>query len=151
MANLRWLRGLLQMAVLLAWPAGEALADLVIVVNIRSGVAIMTKAEVVNVFFGRHRQFFNGLEAQPVDLVDGHPDRALFYRTLVGKELADIDAYWSRQVFSGGLQPLPRVASGDEVLKWVSTHPGGIGFINSERIDARVRVVHELPLLTGGR
>lgn len=121
-----------------------ARAELVVVVNVRSGVAAMTRNEVVNLFFGRSRQFFNGLEAQPVDLVDSHPDRARFYQALVGKELSQVEAYWSRQVFSGKTQPPPRVASAEEVVKWVLGNPGGIGFVDASRVDARVRVVYEL-------
>lgn len=123
---------------------GLARADLVVVVNARSGVAVMTRNEVVNIFFGRYRQFFNGLEAQPVDLLDAHPDRVRFYQALVGKDLSDINAYWSRQVFSGRMQAPPRVASSEEVLKWVAAHPGGIGFVELAKADARVRVVYEL-------
>lgn len=128
---------------LLLLPAGEALAELVVVVNARSGVAVMTRNEVINIFFGRYRQFFNGIEAQPVDLVDSHADRAHFYSALVGKDLSDVNAYWSRQVFSGRMQPPPKVASPDEIIKWVSSHPGGIGFVDLSRADARVRVVYE--------
>lgn len=123
---------------------GEVLADLVVVVNVRSGVALMSRNEVINIFFGRYRQFFNGVEAQPVDLVDSNPDRARFYAALVGKDLSDVNAYWSRQVFSGRMQPPPRVAGTDEVIKWVSSNPGGIGFVDLSKADARVRVVYEL-------
>lgn len=121
-----------------------ARAELVVVVNVRSGVAAMTRNEVVNLFFGRSRQFFNGLEAQPVDLDDAHPDRARFYQALVAKETSQVDAYWSRQVFSGKTRPPPRVASSEEVVKWVVANPGGIGFVDASRVDARVRVVYEL-------
>lgn len=129
---------------LLLLPAGEVLADLVVVVNVRSGVALMTRNEVINIFFGRYRQFFNGVEAQPVDLVDSNPDRARFYSALVGKDLSDVTAYWSRQVFSGRMQPPPRVAGTEDVIKWVSSNPGGIGFVDLSKADARVRVVYEL-------
>jgi len=137
----------LRLLVLLLWlllPVGEALADLVVVVNARNGVAVMTRNEVTNIFFGRYRQFFNGVEAQPVDLVDSHPDRARFYAGLVGKDISDVNAYWSRQVFSGRMQAPPRVSNPEEVLKWVSSHPGGIGFVELSKADARVRVVYEL-------
>lgn len=137
------LRLLFFIASLLLLPAGEALAELVVVVNARSGVAVMTRNEIINIFFGRYRQFFNGVEAQPVDLVDSHADRARFYSALVGKDLSDVNAYWSRQVFSGRMQPPPRVANPDEVMKWVSAHPGGIGFVDLAKADARVRVVYE--------
>lgn len=124
--------------------AEVAMADLVVVVNARSGVAAMTRNEVINVFFGRNRQFFNGLEAMPVDLEDSDPKRLQFYKTLVGKDISEINAYWSRQIFTGRMQAPPRLASTEEVLKWVASRPGGIGFVELSRADARVRVVYEL-------
>ena len=130
--------------VLLGLATPAARAELVVVVNARSGVAAMTRNEVINIFFGRYRQFFNGLETEPVDLPDSHPDRARFYQALVGKDLSDVNAYWSRLTFSGRMLAPPRLASPEEVLKWVSTHPGGIGFIDLAKADARVRVVYEL-------
>ena len=123
--------------------AGVASAELVVIVNARSGVAAMTRNEVINIFFGRYRQFFNGVEAKPIDLVDGQPERASFYSALVGKDLADVDAYWSRQVFSGHTKPPARAANADEVIKWEATQPGGIGFVDLVKADARVRVVYE--------
>jgi hypothetical protein len=129
---------------LLLQPAAEVRAELVVVVNARCGVAAMTRNEVVNIFFGRSRQFFNGVEAQPVDMLDTHPDRARFYNALLGKDLSEVNAYWSRQVFSGRAQPPAKLGTPEEVLKWVVSHPGGIGFIELSKADARVRVVHEL-------
>lgn len=138
----RWLRFLLLTAFCLG--SSVATAELVVVVNARSGVAAMTRNEVINIFFGRNRQFFNGTEVQPVDLVDANPQRAQFYRLLVGKDISEINAYWSRQIFTGRMQAPPRVDSSEDVLKWVAARPGGIGFVELSRADARVRVVYEL-------
>lgn len=142
--NLRRLYFYLVLGWLLLLPVGDALADLVVVVNARNGVAVMTRNEVVNIFFGRYRQFFNGVEAQPVDLVDSNPERARFYAGLVGKDISEVNAYWSRLIFSGRVQAPPRMSNAEEVLKWVSSHPGGIGFVELSKADARVRVVYEL-------
>ena len=139
-------RHILSLAIfwLLFQPVAEVRAELVVVVNARCGVAAMTRNEVSNIFFGRNRQYFNGIEAQPVDLSDIHPDRKRFYGLLVGKDLSEINAYWSRQVFSGRMQPPVKVNSTEEVLKWVVSHPGGIGVVDLAKADARVRVVYEL-------
>lgn len=130
--------------VLFCLASAQASAELVVVVNARSGVAAMTRNEVINIFFGRNRQFFNGLEAKPVDLEEDNPRRADFYRKLVGKEPAEINAYWSRQVFTGRMQAPQRVGTTEDVLKWVAANPGGIGYVELSRADARVRVVYEL-------
>lgn len=138
-----FLRCLLFLAACLG-PFGEATADLVVVVNARNSVTVMTRQEVVNLFFGRLRQFVNGQEAEPVDLNDRHPDRATFYQLLVGKDLAEVNAYWARLAFSGRLSAPTKVATQDDVARWVSTHPGGIGFLDASRVDGRMKVVFEL-------
>lgn len=136
---------LLCLTIWLLMQAGAAHAQLVVVVNARSGVAAMSRNEVINVFFGRTRQFFNGVETQPVDMADSHPDRARFYSALVGKELSEVNAYWSRQLFSGRQQPPVKAASPEDVMRLVLSQPGGIGFVELAKADARVRVVYELP------
>lgn len=125
-------------------PLEPAFAQLAVVVNARSGVAVLTRNEVMNIFLGRYRQFFNGQEALPVDLVDSNPDRARFYQSLVGKDVSEINAYWARLVFSGRVRPPVQVVGADEVLKYVANNPGGIGFVDLSKVDARVRVVFEL-------
>ena len=140
----RWLRKFLETALLAFCLVQPATADLVVVVNARNNVSTLTRAEVINIFFGRYRQFFNGQEAQPVDVLDSHPDRARFYAALAGKTPAEVDAYWSRQVFAGHTRPPPRVNSTEEVLKWVASHAGGIGYVDLPKADARVKVVFEL-------
>ena len=141
--KLNQIRSLLISCLLLLLAAAPVQAELVVVVNARCGVAAMSRNEVINIFFGRNRQFFNGVQAQPVDMVDAHPDRARFYHALVGKDLADINAYWSRQVFSGRQQLPPKMQTSEDVMKWIVSQPGGIGFIELAKADARVRVVYE--------
>lgn len=135
---------LIALALALAAPLAQATSGLAVVVNARCGVAVMSRQEVINIFFGRYRQFFNGREAQPVDLVDTHPVRGQFYRRLVGKDLSEVNAYWSRQIFSGRLQPLPKVATPEEAIKSIAAHPCGIGFIEQAKADARFNIVYEL-------
>lgn len=137
-------RILIALALMLSAQLAQATGSLAVVVNARCGVAVMTRNEVINVFFGRYRQFFNGREAQPVDLVDNHPVRGQFYRRLVGKDLSEVNAYWSRQIFSGRLQALPKVATPEEAIKWIAAQPCGIGFIEQAKADARFNIVYEL-------
>lgn len=142
--KLRRLGLLSLLCTLLLLPVEPAMAQMVVIVNARSGVAVMTKNEVMNIFLGRYRQFFNGQEALPVDLADIHPDRSRFYQALVGKDLSEINAHWARLVFSGRLRPPLQMTTSEEVLKWVSNNPGGIGFVDLSKVDARVKVVLEL-------
>lgn len=128
---------------LAAMTASPALADLVVVAHPKSGVERLNRSQVINIFLGRFRQLPGGAAAQPIDLPAEHGERTAFYRQLVNKEPAEIASYWSRLVFSGGMQP-PRSASGpDNVLALVAVTPGALGYIDRSRVDARVRIVFD--------
>ncbi|MFY9328677.1 MAG: hypothetical protein WAO76_11775 [Georgfuchsia sp.] len=124
--------------------ASAAVADVVVIVNPKSGVEKLSRDEVVNIFLGRFRQMPSGISAQPADLPPGEPDKAIFYRLLVNKDIAEINSYWARLFFSGRTPPPRQAASDEDLLKWVAATPGGIGYIERAKIDGRVRIVYEL-------
>lgn len=124
--------------------------DIVVVVHPQSSVNRLSRTEVTNIFLGRFRQFSSGAAAQPVDLPSAHPAKARFYRLLVNKDLAEINSYWSRLVFSGRTAPPVEAKSYGDLLNIISKTPGAIGYIERSKLDAwlkpeaRVKVVYEL-------
>lgn len=119
-------------------------ADLVVVVSAGNPSPRLTRDEVTNIFLGRYRQMPSGQVAVPVDLPVGDADRARFYRLLVGKEQAEINAYWSRLVFSGKTMPPGQPGGVDEVVRFVATTQGGIAYLDRARVDSRLRIVLEM-------
>ena len=120
-----------------------ALGDVVVVINPKSGVDRLTREEVVNVFLGRFRQLSSGIAAKPADLPPNSAEKAAFHRLLVNKELPEINAYWARLVFSGRTLP-PKTANGsDELLAWVASTAGAVGYVDRSKVDGRVRVAYE--------
>lgn len=125
-------------------PASDCLAELVVIANPKSGVERLSREEVINIFLGRFRQLPSGIAALPADLPAGSAEKAAFYQLLVNKDLADINAYWARLVFSGRTSP-PRQMRGEaELLRYVSETPGAVGYLERAHLDSRVRVVFEL-------
>ena len=120
---------------------GTALAEVVVVMDAKSGVERLTQDEVINIFLGRHRKLPNGIGAVPVDQPVEGGLRAEFYRNLVGKDLSDINVYWARLYFSGKTQPPIQPTSAQEVFNHIVRTPGGIGYIDRAQVDARVKVV----------
>lgn len=130
---------ILVLAVLGSPPAGAG--DLVVVVNAASGVDRLSRDQVVNIFLGRFRQLPSGLAAEPIDQPDGSPLRGRFYRLLVDKEEAEIDAYWARLVFSGRTSPPVKAESGSEVLRLLGARKGGIAYVDRSLVDHRMTIV----------
>lgn len=131
--------------VLCALPIRQASAELVVVASPKSGIERLTQQEVIYLFMGRLRQLPSGIQAMPIDLGIGNPERANFYRRLVNKEPAEIKAYWSRLIFSGGSRPPVTADSRDELIRMLGNNPGAIGYLERDQVDSRVHVIFEIP------
>ena len=130
------------LALCLAAAALPAHADVFVVVPTASTVKAMTQKELVDLYMGRSRAFPDGTFALPFDLPRDDPGRAAFYRALTGMDLAQINSYWSRLMFSGQTlppQPLPTEAAMVELVK---RNPSAVGYMLQEpAADKGLRVV----------
>jgi len=131
-------------ALVCLFTAKAAAAELVVITNPKTGVTSLTREEVVNIFLGRFRQFPSGLSAQPADLPAVQPEKALFYRLLVNKDLAEINSYWARLIFSGRTVPPRQALNNEDLLSFIGRTPGAIGYVEKTKVDSRVRVVLDL-------
>jgi hypothetical protein len=139
---MRTVRYLLLCALLALAPSAHA--DLVLVTSPHSGIERLTQDDVINIYLGRYRRLPSGVVAVPVDHPVESELRARFYRRLVNKSLAEINAYWARLVFSGKTRP-PQVVEGvDNILRIVATQPGALAYLERMQVDGRVRIVFEL-------
>jgi len=139
---MRYLLTLPLMMVLLinsAW----AFAEPVVVVNARSGVERLSQDDVINIFLGRYRRLPNGGVAVPVDQPDGSLIKGEFYRRLVNKDVNEINAYWSRLIFSGKTAPPKKANHAAEVASFLISNPGGIAYIERSQVDSRFKIVLE--------
>ncbi len=135
---------LLLHAILLSGGLSSLAGDLVVVVNAGAGVDRLSRDEVVNLFMGRTRKLTAGVTALPIDQGGASPDRVHFYRSLVGKELPEINAYWARLLFSGQASPPRQAESEAEVLEILRNNKGAIGYVDRRHVDRRLRIVFEV-------
>lgn len=119
-------------------------ADLVLVANPQSGIERLTQDEVINIYLGRYRRLASGMVAEPFDHPIDSELRSRFYRRLVNKNLAEINAYWARLVFSGKTRPPQVVENADSVLRQVASQPGALAYVERSQVDTRVKIVFEL-------
>lgn len=131
-------------ALALLLPCSGKTGELVVVVNAGSGVGRLNRDQVINIFLGRLRQYPSGLAAEPIDQPGSSVLRQQFYRLLVEKEVAEIDAYWARLIFSGRTLPPQRAKDGEDVHRLLAAKPGGIAYIERSEVTSRMVVVHSL-------
>lgn len=123
--------------------AAPARADFVVIANPRSGVEQLSKDDIINIYMGRYRKLPSGISATPVDLSNPVDEKARFYAYMVKKELAEINSYWARLMFSGQNSRPLQAENSDEVLEIVSNNKGAIGYIDKKKLDKRVKLVFD--------
>ncbi|MBI5919754.1 MAG: hypothetical protein HY849_10345 [Nitrosomonadales bacterium] len=125
-------------------PASAAADDLVVVVNPKTGVNKLSREEVIDIFLGRNRQLPSGMTALPLDQPNSLPGKAQFYSQLTGKEMAEINAYWARLMFSGRASPPTQVRSQEEVVLMVIENRSAIGYVERSKAGPQVKIVFDL-------
>ena len=114
---------------------------LVVITHPESGLGQLSRTQVIQYYTGRSKTTPSG---EPVAMIDVEPERARFYQSLLGRDVAEIDTYWARLKFSGQTLPPTLVSSDDAALKRVASQRNSIAYINEYKVDKRVRVVLKL-------
>ena len=134
------------LGLILALPVGAARAttDLVVIANPASGVERLSRDEVTAIYMGRAKKLPGGVTALPIDQVASNPEKSRFYKELVNKELAEVNSYWARLIFSGQGSPPRQADNAAEVLEIVGSNKGAIGYLPRNAADKRVKIILDL-------
>lgn len=76
----------------------------------------------------------------PTNLPVGNPLRQEFSSTLFSMLPEDQEHYWNAQYFHG-ITPPPVMSSEEAVLRFVSSTPGAIGYVQQSHSDERVKII----------
>ena len=80
-------------------------------------------------------------KVDPIDLGGDSPTRETFSKEVHGRSVSSIKSFWQRQIFSGREVPPPEAASDAEVITYVKSHPGAIGYVSASASLDGVKVV----------
>lgn len=118
----------------LAWPMA-VFADIAVIVHPDNPRQAMTVREVSDIYLGRTR----GMSAydQPMD----HPLREMFFQSLNGLSIRQINAYWARLRFSGEMLPPTILPDSRTVVEAVSRNRNAIGYVDGAVVTPAVKVV----------
>lgn len=119
----------------------EAAPDVVVVVSAKNPTTTLSKNQIVDIFLGKADRFPDGSRAVPIDQAEGSAQRDEFYLKAAGKSSAQLKAYWSKIIFTGRGRPPRDVASSIEVKQFIVENPNAIGYIESNLVDAKVKVM----------
>lgn len=115
------------MMLLLAYFAGNAMADILVVANRSVPVASLSKEDVKRIYMGNMSRWEDGTRVNFVVLKDGTMEP--FLSDYVGTSSAQFAQHWKRQVFTGKGQMPPMYDKSSDVVAFVANTPGAIGFV----------------------
>ncbi|MBV1920666.1 MAG: hypothetical protein KUG73_08275, partial [Pseudomonadales bacterium] len=94
-------------------------AGIVVIVNSENTASDFSQRQLVDLYMGRDLYFPDGSMALRLDQSPKSQVRHDFYRNLVGKSVAQINAYWARLLFTGRASPPQVISDSQGVLKAV--------------------------------
>jgi hypothetical protein len=124
MRTVRQLLRSLAAAALIALAGPGAAAEVYVIAN---GVVGLSPEEVKEIFLGE-AQFSGSLKLQPVDNAGAQAEFLASVLKMNGTRYA---AAWTKRAFREGLNPPPLKATDAEVLLFVKSTPGAIGYVTS--------------------
>jgi ABC-type phosphate transport system substrate-binding protein len=102
-----------------------------VVVNAGNSLDAATKAQVSDMFLKKTKIWSNGVEVEPIDLYPTSDLREAFSETVHGRSVAAVKSYWQRLIFSGEAVPPPEIENEKQVMFWVGSSPGAIGYVSA--------------------
>ncbi|HEX8848997.1 MAG TPA: substrate-binding domain-containing protein [Gemmatimonadaceae bacterium] len=118
-------------AVSLGRPAAAQSSRFVVVVNAANPTQTLPTKEVSRIFRKDVTRWSDGSAIQPVELPSDAPARAEFTQRVHGKPVQAMVAFWQQQIFSGRAVPPLERKNDAEVVEYVRSHPGAIGYVTA--------------------
>lgn len=102
----------------------------------------ISRANLAALFTGKASEWGNKAEARPVDQSAHSPVRRAFTTAVLGLSIGEVQMYWQRRVSADHVFPPPVRDSDQDVIAYVATTAGAIGYVGPDtRIPEGVKVV----------
>ena len=125
MRNRLWIATLLTLSAAAAEPASFK-----VVVNAANPASTISRAELSSMLMKKQARWANGTVVQPVDQAEQARVRESFTKAVHGKSVGAVRSYWQQQIFSGRNVPPLEVRNDAEVVAYVRSKPGAIGYVS---------------------
>ena len=104
-----------------------------VVINAANPAKAILRAEVVQCFMGKTRQWPDGQFVVPVDQSAKSPVRAAFSQTVLGLSVEAVQTHWTKSIHAGGSLP-PLTAPEEDVLRMVAKEKRMMSYVSAEAV-----------------
>ena len=102
----------------------------------------ISRANLSALFTGKTSRWGDKAEARPVDQSARAPVRRAFTAAIIGLSMGELQLYWQKRIATDHVFPPPTKSSDAEVLGFVASHEGAIGYIGADTaIPGNVKVL----------
>ena len=114
----------------LSSPVAAHAQEFTVIVNASNPVSSMPKDEVARLFLKKTVAWQTGRAVAPVELPANAKAREAFAREVLNKSMAQVKSYWQQEIFSGRDVPPPEKQTENDVVAFVRSNPGAIGYVS---------------------
>jgi ABC-type phosphate transport system substrate-binding protein len=114
----------------LSSPLAAQAQDFTIIVNASNPVASLPRDDVAKLFLKKTLTWASGQPVTPVELPPTAKARVEFARDVLNKSVGQVKSYWQQQIFSGRDVPPPEKQSENDIVAFVRSNPGAIGYVS---------------------
>ncbi|MFT6735249.1 MAG: ABC-type phosphate transport system substrate-binding protein [Polaribacter sp.] len=117
-----------------------AVADVAIIVH-PSNTSTFDKSTIKKIFLGKKKSFSNSRIAILLSSPPKSTATEEFNKKVIGKSRNQVNAYWSKMIFTGKGTPPQEMPSTDEIISAIAANPDAIAYIDSSEVTDAVRIV----------
>ena len=112
-----------------------------VIVNTANATSSISKAEAANLFLKKVTKWESGTKVAPVDQTAESSVRAAFTKEVLSRDVSAVKSYWQQKLFSGEATPPTEKSSDADVVNFVKSNPGAVGYVSSGAQVSGVKVV----------
>jgi ABC-type phosphate transport system substrate-binding protein len=111
-------------------PVASADATFRVIVHPQVKGSQIPRASLSSIFLKQAPRWSDGSTVAPVDQSVRSPVRKAFSSDVLQQGLVEVQVYWQRKMASG-MTPPPVKSSDEEIVSFVASTPGAIGYVSS--------------------
>jgi len=113
-----------------------------VVVNPSNPVTSISKKDLANIFLKKKSKWESGTKITPIDQSSKSLVRKDFSTSVLNKSVGAVKSYWQQYVFAGKGTPPVEKKTDAEVIEYVKSHSGAIGYVSNKVSTSGVKVIN---------
>ena len=132
---------LLKGALLSLMLIGSAKAEVVVIVNLL-GPDYLSPTQVSKLYLGKSKHLPGQGKAYIIDMAGDSDIKREFHEKVTHKSASQLQAYWSRLIFTGKGKPPRAVRTPELILSLVGGNENAIGYSDESLVNDRVKIAY---------